>query len=109
MNTCEKFLRTLLYNIRVVCSISVLKTPVVSVQFQFIRDPGTARDKCNLICDLVCAFVITPLTVVTAYMCINGGFKYYTEEDWERTGLFALSTILMSIYIVWFVVSYSAR
>ena len=70
-----------------------------------MRDPGTARDRRNLICDIVCVAIITPLTVATAYMCINGAMKYYREDQWERRGLFSLAAILMSIYILWFVVS----
>ena len=72
--------------------------------FQFIRNPGSVADRRNIICDLVCVSLITPLTVATSYLCVSGAMNYYVKDSWERTGLLLLSGVLMGLYLLWLMV-----
>jgi len=51
----------------------------------------------------VCFFVLTPLTVISTYLCILGSSHYLLKLGfgWEASGLIVLSIILITVYCIW--------
>ena len=56
-----------------------------------------------MIGDVVCFIVLTPLTIVSSYLCVIGATHYITKRgvSWEASGLIVLSVILASVYCIW--------
>ena len=68
--------------------------------------PVSNRDNKNLLGDLICFFVLTPLAVVSAWLCIVGALRYKQwENKWEAIGLVILTCFLMFIYLTWCIIS----
>jgi hypothetical protein len=68
--------------------------------------PVSNRDNKNLLGDLICFFVLTPLALVSAWLCIVGALRYKQwENKWEAIGLVLLTFFLMFIYLTWCIIS----
>ncbi|XP_069138021.1 uncharacterized protein [Argopecten irradians] len=67
---------------------------------QFIANPGSARDKRNILCDIVCVSLLTPLTIITAWLCMSNAVRLNLSV-WECAGLFSLAACLLIIFFVW--------
>jgi len=60
----------------------------------------------NLLGDVCCFILLTPLTAVSAWLCISGAVHYSKSPfsgpgGWETIGLLSLSVFLVVVYIVW--------
>ena len=73
---------------------------------QFIRDPPSIKHRNNLVCDLACFVVLTPVTISSAYLC-GSGVQHYAQwpDSWQVQGLYALTICLVFMYLTWLVVS----
>jgi len=63
-------------------------------------------DMRNLVGDICCFILLTPLTAVSAWLCISGAVHYsssplYGPTGWEAIGLLSLSVFLVVVYCVW--------
>lgn len=68
--------------------------------------PVFSSDKKNCLGDLVCFFILTPLAVISAWLCIVGAVRYKQwENKWEAIGLVMLTCFLIFIYLTWCAVS----
>ena len=57
--------------------------------------------KCYLITDFVCFLILTPVTIASLNLCLQGIY-YYATTTLEVTGLAVLIFLLMLTYILWF-------
>lgn len=60
-----------------------------------------SEDHRNLVGDVVCFLLLTPLAVVSAYLCGVGSTYYYSGKGSEAFGLVFLASFLIAIYLVW--------
>lgn len=51
--------------------------------------------------DLTCVILLTPLCILSIYLCAIGAADYMRHGVWEGTGLAALSCFLLATYLVW--------
>jgi len=60
------------------------------------------EDQRNLVGDLVCLVLLTPLAVVSAFLCTTGA-RYYTAQGQaaEAAGLVCLCAVLGLVYLLW--------
>ncbi|XP_045216424.2 uncharacterized protein LOC123566431 isoform X2 [Mercenaria mercenaria] len=72
---------------------------------QFLKEPGTTRDKKNVRCDLLSFLLITPLTLAVTGICIYGADHYYADRKMEKSGLIGLAVSLLFLYLVWLAVA----
>ncbi|XP_050402247.2 uncharacterized protein LOC126818741 [Patella vulgata] len=70
--------------------------------WQFLKQPSENTERRNMICDIVCFFILTPLTGISAFLCMMG-VRHYAQWDgrWEVPGLAILTSCLLMIYAVW--------
>jgi len=62
------------------------------------------NDRHNLIGDVICFVLLTPLAVLAGWMCMNGAMLYYNYlqgENWETLGLLILTACLIVVYCIW--------
>jgi hypothetical protein len=64
----------------------------------------------NLIGDICCFILLTPLTAVSAWLCIAGAIHYISMPfgspgGWEAIGLMTLSVFLLLVFFIWCLVS----
>jgi len=69
----------------------------------WFRHSDSSQDANNLIGDTVCFVVLTPLTVISSYLCALGSSHYLLKLgiSWEAFGLIILSVILITVYCIW--------
>ncbi|ELU01324.1 hypothetical protein CAPTEDRAFT_55512, partial [Capitella teleta] len=70
----------------------------------WFRHPTRPSDRRNMIGDLVCFVLLTPLAAVSVWLCCSGALHYMSStenERWEVVGLASLSAFLIVIYCVW--------
>ena len=83
-----------------------LEPQTFSLLLQFLRDPPSVKHRNNLLCDLACFVVLTPVTVSSAYLCGSGVQRYAQRPDsWQVQGLSALTVCLVFVYFTWLIVS----
>ncbi|KAL8606642.1 hypothetical protein ACOMHN_025741 [Nucella lapillus] len=70
---------------------------------EFMQDPPSPCHRRNLICDLTCFILLTPVTATSAYLCSSGAMHYYHQQpdSWQVQGLIALTTCLIVVYFAW--------
>jgi len=68
---------------------------------QYFREPENLFNVRNLIADIICFFLLTPLLLVSTYLCGLGASQYFLKERWEAIGLVALSFVLLAVYFTW--------
>lgn len=76
--------------------------------FQFLKNPGSAAAKRNLVGDFICWCILTPLTAASAWLCVSGAIHYadQNKDNVEVPGLVCLAVFLAITYAVWLTVSY---
>merc|ERR1711990_396893 len=68
----------------------------------WLMTPAVGDDQRNLMGDLVCFMLLTPLTTISAYLCASGASYYLHQiKKSEAVGLLALASILVFIYLIW--------
>ncbi|OWF56141.1 E3 ubiquitin-protein ligase 3-Mar [Mizuhopecten yessoensis] len=67
---------------------------------KFLANPGSPRDKRNLICDIICFSLLMPFTIATAWLCITNAV-HLNLPTWESVGLFSLALCLLIIFCFW--------
>lgn len=74
----------------------------------WIFRPIATKDSKNLINDLLCFLILTPLAFISTWYCIGFAFKFTEDVNkWESSGLVILTTFLVIIYILW--ITFSTR
>ncbi|CAG7731407.1 unnamed protein product [Allacma fusca] len=68
---------------------------------EYLNDTANQFNVRNLIADIICFFLLTPLLVVSTYLCFLGAKQYFLRERWEAVGLLILSIFLLAVYITW--------
>jgi hypothetical protein len=69
--------------------------------FDYLRDSENQYNVRNLIADIVCFFLLTPLLVISTYLCVLGAHQYFIRERWEAIGLIILAIFLLAVYLTW--------
>jgi len=67
----------------------------------WLCEPGVEDDQRNLVGDIVCFFLLTPLAAISTYLCATGAAFYLEEKKSEAIGLICLCVVLVLIYLVW--------
>lgn len=74
----------------------------------WIFRPIATKDSKNLINDLLCFLILTPLAFISTWYCVGFAFKFTENVNkWESSGLVILTTFLVIIYMLW--VTFSTR
>ncbi|VDP15214.1 unnamed protein product [Soboliphyme baturini] len=75
----------------------------------FLMHPGSPSVRRNLIADIVCWIVLTPLAVASTWLCVCGAVHYAQLgiNSIEVPGLISLAIFLLVTYSVWLTVSMS--
>jgi len=60
-----------------------------------------SQDHRNLLGDLLCFFLLTPLAATSIYLSASGAAFYYKGRQSEGVGLFCLTSLLVVVYIAW--------
>jgi len=71
----------------------------------WLCEPVIGDDQRNLVGDGICFLLLTPLSVISAYLCASGAAFYFKEKKSEAIGLICLSSMLVFIYIAWLVLT----
>jgi len=72
----------------------------------WLCEPVVGDDQRNLVGDGVCFILLTPLAVISAYLCASGAAFYFQQEKKsEAIGLICLSSLLVIIYMTWIVLT----
>lgn len=75
---------------------------------QWLFRPINNKDSKNLLNDLLCFVILTPLALISTWYCIGFAFKFNESiNKWESSGLVILTTFLVIIYFFW--LSFSSR
>ena len=74
---------------------------------QWFRHPLNPRDRRNFAVDFACGAVLTPLVVISAWLCLNGSAHYMRHDlmSLEGLGLTLLAIVLIGIFSTWALVS----
>ncbi|XP_076352646.1 E3 ubiquitin-protein ligase MARCHF3-like [Tachypleus tridentatus] len=78
---------------------------------EWFNQPENIIDRRNLIGDLICFLLLTPLATVSGWLCIEGA-RYYNfnrTSTWESVGLIMLTVFLVIVYFIWITVSLRLR
>jgi len=67
----------------------------------WLCEPGVEDDQRNLVGDIVCFFLLTPLAAISTYLCATGAAFYLEEKKSESIGLICLCVVLVLIYFIW--------
>ena len=78
---------------------------------QWLRHPSNARDPRNLGVDVICGVILSPLVMISAWLCLNGSSHYmhHEERSLEGMGLILLAAVLLAIFMTWSLVSCSLQ
>lgn len=71
----------------------------------WLCEPAVGDDQRNLVGDGVCFLLLTPLAGISAYLCASGAAFYFEEKKSEAIGLICLSSLLVTIYLAWLVLT----
>ncbi|XP_064619598.1 E3 ubiquitin-protein ligase MARCHF4-like [Lineus longissimus] len=76
---------------------------------EWLKSPSTPQDKKNIMADMLCFCLLTPLACVSCWLCVSGAAHYYSFKEkkhyWESIGLISLTIFLVSIYFIWMMVA----
>ncbi|ODN01390.1 E3 ubiquitin-protein ligase MARCH3 [Orchesella cincta] len=102
--------------------------------YQWIRHPLSVSDSRNLLFDIACFFVLTPLSLISSWLCVMGAQHYSLGEEqkrklklvvvepassqhmrpgmrdasnatWTSVGLLSLTGTLLAAYYIWLFVA----
>ena len=70
---------------------------------QWLRHPSNPRDIRNLGVDVICGVILSPLVMISAWLCLNGSTHYmhHEERSLEGMGLILLAAVLLAIFMTW--------
>jgi len=68
---------------------------------QWLCGPSDQDDQRNLVGDVACFVLLTPLAVISCYLCTTGATFYLKEKRTEAIGLVCLAVFLVLIYLLW--------
>ena len=72
---------------------------------QWLTGESSRDDRQNLFGDCACFLVLTPLAIISTWLCITGAMYYHHEgsyfTNWESWGLITLTFLLILIYVTW--------
>jgi hypothetical protein len=72
---------------------------------QWLTKPDELIDLRNFVADICCFVLLTPLTAVSAWLCVAGALHYSSVSGinggWESAALILLSIFLVVVYIIW--------
>jgi len=71
----------------------------------WLCEPVVGDDQRNLVGDGCCFLLLTPLAAISAYLCASGAVFYFEEKKSEAIGLICLSSLLVTIYLAWLVLT----
>jgi len=105
--TClEKWLAQCNKNHCEICNFEFNVQRVARPFDQWLFRPISTKDNKNLLNDLVCFLILTPLAFVSTWYCVVFAFKFNESENrWESSGLVVLTTFLLVIYVLWLIFS----
>jgi len=73
---------------------------------QWLFRPLSVKDNKNLLNDLVCFLILTPLAFISTWYCVVFAFRFNESENrWESSGLVVLTSFLLVIYVLWLIFS----
>jgi len=67
----------------------------------WLCEPSVQDDQRNLVGDLICFVLLTPLAAISTYLCASGAAFYLEEKKSESIGLICLCVVLVIIYTIW--------
>lgn len=93
--------------------MSYLKSQVVIICtplfffFQWIIKGQSRRERRYLLADLICFLILSPLVIVSSYLCAQGAWYYLVNsvDKWTGAGLVILSLFLWCIFGFWLIVT----
>jgi len=73
---------------------------------EWLCRPITTKDSKNLLNDILCFLILTPLAFISTWYCVGFTFKMPPNTSaWESSGLVILTSFLVVIYFLWFIFS----
>ncbi|KAK3927469.1 E3 ubiquitin-protein ligase MARCHF2 [Frankliniella fusca] len=69
--------------------------------WQWFSMTSAANGPQGFYADLTCVVLLTPLCLLSIYLCAIGAADYMKHGVWEGTGLAALSCFLLGTYVIW--------
>ncbi|PIK39099.1 hypothetical protein BSL78_24063 [Apostichopus japonicus] len=75
---------------------------------EWLQAPSRPRDRRNIIMDILCFCLLTPMVFTSAWLCLHGAHYYLTyfdNRDLEGMGLIILASVLLIIFLFWSAVS----
>jgi hypothetical protein len=67
---------------------------------QWITERGRGRPN-GFYGDLICLLLLTPLCVISVYLCTMGSLAYLERGLWEGVGLAILTLFVLLAYLLW--------
>jgi len=100
--TCiEKWLSTINKDTCELCHHKYIITRHPKAFSKWLCEPAVQDDQRNLLGDLICFLLLTPLAAISTYLCATGAAFYLEEKKSESIGLISLCVVLVVIYIIW--------
>jgi len=101
----EKWLSTVNQDTCEICKEKFLVSKHSRPFLNWLLTPAVGDDQRNLLGDTVCFILLTPLTTISAYLCASGAMFYLKVKKSEAVGLMCLASLLVAIYVVWFLLT----
>ncbi|XP_026284941.1 E3 ubiquitin-protein ligase MARCHF8-like isoform X2 [Frankliniella occidentalis] len=86
------------------CELCMKELPVrkeARPVWQWFSMTSSADGPQGFYADLTCVILLTPLCLLSIYLCAIGAADYMKHGVWEGTGLAALSCFLLGTYVIW--------
>ncbi|XP_013788104.1 E3 ubiquitin-protein ligase MARCH2-like [Limulus polyphemus] len=72
---------------------------------EFFCSGSDRRHQKSLIGDVICFLLLTPLVVVSSFLCMEGAVQRVSTDKWEAGCLMGLSIVLLMVYVIWSVLT----
>lgn len=76
---------------------------------EWLQTPARPRDRRNMVMDVLCFCLLTPMVFTSAWLCLHGAhyyLTYFNNRDLEGLGLIILASVLLIIFLFWSAVSF---
>ncbi|XP_072037919.1 uncharacterized protein [Amphiura filiformis] len=99
----EQWLQTRNKDICELCNTEICTRRKTQPFSEWFRHPLNPRDRRNFAVDFACSLVLTPLVVISAWLCLNGSAHYmrHADRSLEGLGLILLAAVLIVIFSAW--------
>lgn len=67
----------------------------------WLKETNCRRERRYFIVDSICFSILTPLGLISSWLCVQGAQEYYETDKWTGFGLIMLSTFLLLMYLFW--------